>query len=122
MKSKPSLAIAVFVVLYCGMSAQPALAQYRNLFMGWGDLTKEDLAHMKQTARERMDGQPAGTILEWRNEESQNWGRVKLVEEFEYQAMPCREVLHAVAFKSGTRKTARFKICKTKEEGWKILE
>ena len=96
--------LAVGIVLATGPLA-PALGQI-NPFDDTLNLTKEDIAMINQAARQALDGEAVGTVVEWSNDKSGNAGSVTLLRNFEHEGRECREVQHLIDPKDSQLHTA----------------
>ncbi|MGF1624272.1 MAG: RT0821/Lpp0805 family surface protein [Alphaproteobacteria bacterium] len=98
-----------------------ANAQYGRDTFAVG-LTAEDIALAQATARERMDDQPVGTVLEWENPATRAAGSVELIRLYEREGMACREVMHIVHSETEGRNEFLSRICLAPDGTWKFDE
>ncbi len=84
--STPIRAAILFAAL---VACLPAQAQYLLGLETNIELTKQDLAIIRQTVREQVHGKPVGTTAKWSNPESQNSGKIALLQKFTRKGQHC---------------------------------
>jgi surface antigen len=67
----------------------PAQAQYLLGLETNIELTKQDLVIIRHTVREQVHGKPVGTTAKWNNPESQNSGKITLLNKFMRNGQQC---------------------------------
>ncbi len=91
---------------------------------GWANVLpavdSQDLEIIRRTSRDKMDGQPVGTKLTWRNLESGNHGQVALMFRFYEQGHECRILRHeGLIDDEPWRMTVA--LCFLDERGWTVM-
>jgi surface antigen len=84
--STPIRAAILFATLFVCL---PAQAQYLLGLETNIELTKQDLAIIRHTLREQVHGKPVGTTAKWNNPESQNSGKITLLNKFMRNGQQC---------------------------------
>lgn len=113
------------VLLACALllNGSAAYSQYGRYFLeSLPQLTAEDIAMLKSTGREGMDGKPEGTTLSWRNDKSGNSGTVTLVRRFTSEGQECRELRHDLDLARQPDQTYTTVICRQQDGTWKVLQ
>jgi surface antigen len=109
------LATALLVALALPLSAEARLG-----YLAVEGMEPDDYKLMSQAARERMDGQPVGHQVNWRNPKNGNTGTVTLKALEEQDGMPCRVNEHTVTIaKTGRSGSIISRICQ-KDGKWLI--
>jgi len=99
----------------------PAHAQWRSMEeLLPKDLTPEDIQLMKETARSKMEKEPADTVLKWQNPSSGNSGAVRLLKRFQLPDRECMTNRHYVLYKSGEKQIYEFTVCRKEGGEWII--
>ncbi|MGH7048207.1 MAG: hypothetical protein ACREE2_17670 [Stellaceae bacterium] len=94
---QPVKAILLIVALF---AATPAAAQLLGLgFESNIELTKHDLALIRQTVGQEVHGHPVGTTASWSNINSGNYGNIRLLKEYTSNGLRCETVEYTVATK-----------------------
>ena len=73
-----------------------AHAQYGRPVQTMVKLTDSDRVIVRKIVREDFTGKPNGTTIAWKNPESQNSGKVTLLDRFTSQGRDCRKVRYLV--------------------------
>src|SRR5690348_1021905 len=73
-----------------------AVAQYGRPLHTMVKLTDSDLVIVRKIVREDFTDKPSGTTIAWKNPESQNSGKVTLLDRFTSQGRDCRKVRYLV--------------------------
>ncbi len=105
-----TLALGVYLI---GMDT--GLAGLRHVFP---PLTPEDIEIINHTARDKMQGQPQGTVLEWENPKSRQSGSVTLLRVFEREGRACRELRHHIKVRQGVPWEVDVTICQDEDGEW----
>jgi surface antigen len=83
------LSLATLTILITSTVASDA--RYRDLDVG---LRGDDTTMMTNAVRQGLDGRPVGTLKSWSNPETGSHGSVELIDQYELENRPCREVRH----------------------------
>ena len=83
-------------------------------------VTADDVALMKEAARDRMDGQPEGTVNTWENPQSKNSGKVTLLKRTEEDGRECRLLRHEVFVVHYSPWERVTKICRDEAGQWEV--
>jgi surface antigen len=82
--------IKILVLIAAVLVWLPAQAQYLGLGVETNiELTKQDLAIMRQTVNGQVHGKPVGTIAKWSDPTSGNSGKIRLVKKFTRNGQQC---------------------------------
>lgn len=82
----------------------------------------DDWALLKSTGTELLDNGQKGDLVEWRNDESGNYGIIKIVESGEHEGKPCHRVsFFNAAPDYGLSGRAVHTLCKQEDGVWKFV-
>jgi surface antigen len=118
--STPIRAAILFATLVAGL---PAQAQYLLGLETNIELTKQDLANIRQTVHEQVHGKLIGTTEKWSNPESQNSGKITLLRKFTRNHQQCETLDYRLI---GMRKTTApehysLSSCLQPDGRWRLL-
>jgi surface antigen len=91
MLTMPIVAMAILI-----FAASDGYAQMGKGFQTSATLTGSDIAMIRKLVRENLAGKPLGTTLSWSNPESQNSGKVTLLDKFPSQGRGCVRVRYFI--------------------------
>lgn len=102
-----------------------AVAQYGRPLHTMVKLTDSDLVIVRKIVREDFTDKPSGTTIAWENPESQNSGKVTLLDRFTSQGRDCRKVRYLVEPgpkqpPATTRATYVLTSCRLADGSWKL--
>lgn len=97
------------------LAAGAAHAGLRHVFP---PLTPDDIEIINHTARDKMQGRPAGTVLEWENPKSRHAGTVTLLRVFERKGRECRELRHHIKVRQSMPWEVDVTICRDEDGEW----
>ncbi|MBV8119362.1 MAG: hypothetical protein JO081_05415 [Alphaproteobacteria bacterium] len=119
--SSPIRVIVLCAVLVAWL---PAQAQFLGLGLETNiELTKQDLAIIRQTVSEQVHGKPVGTTAKWTNPESRNSGKIALVRKFTRNGQHCETLDYQLT----TRRRAtgpehyRLSSCLQPDGQWRLI-
>ena len=113
-------AIILLVFTLAVLASSPVMARQ----FGWTDILpavdSKDMEIIRRTSRDKMDGQPVGTRLTWRNLDSGNHGEVALMFRFYEQGHECRILRHEGVVKNEAWRIT-VALCFLDERGWTVM-
>lgn len=116
------LPLAIMAAAALSLMPVDGFAQYGNAFKLAPHLTKQDIAIMRKTVREGLEGKPNGTTLPWNNPKSHRYGTVTLINRFPSQGRDCRRVRYVInpGSNAEVRTTYALTSCHLADGTWKI--
>ncbi|HTV44215.1 MAG TPA: hypothetical protein VMF05_02770 [Stellaceae bacterium] len=118
--SQPVKTILLVVALF---AATPATAQFLGLgFESNIELTKHDLALIRQTVDQKVHDHPIGTTASWSNGESGNYGNIRLLKEYTSGGLRCETVEYTLATKRMAVHPEHYTLnsCRQPDGTWRI--
>lgn len=118
--SMPIKTIILFAAVLVWM---PAKAQFLGLgFKSYIELTKQDLAIIRQTVDRNIHGKSVGTTASWHNPESKNYGEIKLLRRYVRQSHTCETLEYTIGTKNLPVSPEHYTLsgCRQPDGTWKI--
>ncbi|HUC09688.1 MAG TPA: hypothetical protein VL985_04585 [Stellaceae bacterium] len=119
--STPIRVIALCAAL---VTSLPAQAQLLGLGLETNiELTKQDLAIIRNTVNTEVHGKPLGTSAMWRDPSSANYGTIRLARKFVRNGQQCETLVYTLRTKRGSYAPEHYRLssCLQPDGQWLLI-